>query len=586
MAQEAIRRSITKCIRVWLPLENKTLQGRAGSSWLIWRSDKDAGRYIRMVLRSTRRSVENGEVSLCALVELFLAAFAFLYLYGAFGTTKLFLAGLFLAGPFLLFRSRDSVKYGADLFTRAINGFGVDQRVPWRQQRGSPKFWLSTLAALAASSGIFVLLLGYFSEGHFSTPTTTSQPILLLCVGAIVSWLAGGVLASSLTVAAAGFVRGPFGGKPAIVATAIASYLPAPLWAGVLFGNATSGLVAALPCAVPLAWICISNIAVDAALRAGETVDHPGAGPALKARKTADQTGATPAFEIRTSENWITVLASLPVMLGMFLASYVVRVIATLRFLKSGFLALPNNYRISLLVIDSFTPAELVPGHTGKGQVSSLMLWSRMNNKSSSRIQRVTASVEAILLVIPVFIYRFSIKATSIVYWAAVGLRFVSLQILNPHYDRVVQRTEIKEERGPLASAVFIILIVVLRQPSTQLDQFLLNPTIRSVLAFIAWNSLSPAAIAAYVSAGITISIWWFGGKIANIFDVKKRKREDLTWVQLVIRLLAGAFLVRDLLLGFVVITSFLFAIKSDLTFSPWLEAFVQWTIVPAKPGD
>lgn len=517
-----------------------------------------------MVIRSTKQSTRNGEVSFSALVELGLSAFVFLYLWARYEDFWAFTLGLLLASPFLLLRSTKSVRYGVKLFTRTLDGFGQDQNTPWVSQRGSPRFWITILVAIVMGGGAFYFL-ALFGRVLIGASPAVGWKIGWVCMASVGSWFAGAVLASAFTVGAVGFVRGPFGGKPALIVIALASSIAAPIAALLFYGDTIVVLIACIAVGIPTLWVSITNVARNAALGAAGTANHPGARAALSSDK---------------SETWVTILAALPVILGMFIASYIIRVVATFRYLWSGILSLPANYYAALFVTDIFRSVELIPGYSGRGQVTGTLLWTRVWAADSSRIRRATALVELILLSVPVYFYRLALKATATVYWMVVGFRFVSLRVIRPDYERVLRRAELNAERGPIAVAVIVIVLLFLRKPS-RFDEILSNPGVLKLIPLIDLPLLSPIAVCTYVCIAITLTIWWNSGRIANEYEHLKKFGLNLKWIQFKISMIALGFLARNLLLGFVFVMSvFPLAVPDHLLHSH-LQSLVRWAYSP-----
>ncbi len=103
---------------------------------------------------------------------------------------------------------------------------------------------------------------------------------------------------------------------------------------------------------------------------------------------------------------------------GFAVRAMLVRLAATLRFLApDGIRSLPTNWRENNFVIDSLTPAELVPGIGEHGEAFTLKGVIDRFKEEKDRATKFIIFLVIPIWFLPVFLYRLSIKATCWFYW-------------------------------------------------------------------------------------------------------------------------------------------------------------------------
>ncbi|WP_165742100.1 hypothetical protein [Candidatus Thiosymbion oneisti] len=108
---------------------------------------------------------------------------------------------------------------------------------------------------------------------------------------------------------------------------------------------------------------------------------------------------------------------------GFTVRAMLVRLMATLRFLApDGIRSLPANWRENNFVIDSLTPAELVPGIGEHNETFTLKGMIKEFKEAEDRKWEIVWFLIILVWFLPVLLYRLNIKATCWFYWPLVFL--------------------------------------------------------------------------------------------------------------------------------------------------------------------
>jgi len=108
--------------------------------------------------------------------------------------------------------------------------------------------------------------------------------------------------------------------------------------------------------------------------------------------------------------------------IGVWHRSVGVRVVATLALLPAGFSCLAENWRRSLLVIDSRHPPEIVPGLPSDSGASIVVVLHRLRNDEAI-FNRVIFGIALPFWFLPALFYRWSLKSTC---WFYLPLIFLA----------------------------------------------------------------------------------------------------------------------------------------------------------------
>jgi hypothetical protein len=100
--------------------------------------------------------------------------------------------------------------------------------------------------------------------------------------------------------------------------------------------------------------------------------------------------------------------------LAIWLRTIAILFLAIARYLKNGFRHMPTNFRRTLFVVDCWHPAELVPGYSGDfpntgAELLRVTGWEGLSSK-------LFILMWYVILLIPAYLYRLSIKSTCWLY--------------------------------------------------------------------------------------------------------------------------------------------------------------------------
>ena len=322
-------------------------------------------------LFSSPESVAQGEPSWLAILETVWAMLLFWGMVWFADGQRLVWMPLWIA-PFLLLRSPESTMQGARWFAAYLAD--KSQITP----TGTPiRYWAILLPLIVGVTSFCTALL----TDHFLPPQQSDLALFgyATLVGMLALWMA-------MAMAVAGAMVGSV-----VVALTVAFSLA--------LGAARSG-VAEIAFAWALVVTLVGIVAAPVALMWMGSVAGEG----------------TLAIAI--------LLAGIPWILGVWLRSLGVRLVATLSHPWCGLLALPDNWRRVLWVLDSRHPPELVPG---------LSRWTRSFSLVEIRgILRAPGMVRKLFgllafgcFFLPAILYRWSLKSTVWLYWPLLFLETV-----------------------------------------------------------------------------------------------------------------------------------------------------------------
>lgn len=340
-----------------------------------------------LVWWSTAKSRAAGRPSLLAIAETLFAVGLYWWIAIRFDTHIHLVTSLFVA-PLLLLRSERSIATGVDWFR--WDWFDLEHYAEWSRARKG--LWLGLFALIGFAVSWWVS--SYLAHAWLVDQTGPELFIFAAAIGAIgvllgvmVVMAVGATVAAEIEAGLAGYdvaVRAAV----AAVAVAVAMVAGAAGAVAVVVGAAVAG-----------------NYVVGAAYPGVLVVG--GSGPGVRAM--------------------------------------LVRLAATLRFLApDGIRSLPANWRENNFVIDSLTPAELVPGigehnkeFTLPGEIDEFTLPGAIDmfKKAEDELGKFIYFLLILIWFLPVLLYRLNIKATCWFYWPLAFL----LQPL-PADDRIERR--------------------------------------------------------------------------------------------------------------------------------------------------
>lgn len=368
------------------------------------------GRPPLFVVRSTNQSVEAGTFSLLAAFEVGLAATAAIYWWLEIRAEPEILFLSIVLAPLLLLRSKQSVELGVRWFEHYVDrSFSEAMRLPEKTFL-SFRFQSSVLIALISAT-VATSLMGYFW-----LPVEGSAPAVLrgLAIGYLGTQSA---LAVTVAVAAKEVVAVAERTTPAVFVAIL-------LVAAIVLGLTISGASILTIAAAVVGTILVSATAVMAApsvVRAG----------VKRAERRKEGGGIAIARAIMSFAPYPFVGFFPGLFFGGWLRSVGTRFAATGCHLRAGAVALPDNWWRTLFVVDVYYPPELVPGYRRADPFNIHYLISRMRQKAKP-IRLVTYSLALVILFLPAYLYRFSIKSTFWFYFPLIYLVNEKKFVKNP----------------------------------------------------------------------------------------------------------------------------------------------------------
>jgi hypothetical protein len=147
----------------------------------------------------------------------------------------------------------------------------------------------------------------------------------------------------------------------------------------------------------------------------------------VRSQVLADKVQKTPQL-VAIFGTLALVTAFVPLALGISLRAVAVRIAATLSCLPHGLRALSANFRRTLFGTDMFSRTELVPGciDLTSDDIAETL------GKTRSRLLRGAGRVTWVIVVVPAFFYRFSIKSTCWLYWPLAYVSRAPLEAVRP----------------------------------------------------------------------------------------------------------------------------------------------------------
>lgn len=400
--------------------------------------------------------------------------------------------------PLVLLRSDKSVSLGTKWFTEwALATRRSLDREPRARIPVSPV----TLTAILVATVITYLLATHFlpglkNERAMAAAFSIGWLALTLAIAVVVAGAqaVGGEAAISAVVAGAIAVAST-GAVTLVGAGASAE----SVW-GFIFGILSGCASAAL--AVSGAPAVMFAIAIGLALLAGAT-----AGTSSVVRATL--TLVVPLFSLFASP------VILGFSLGVFLASLIVRIGATLRYLVVGLRSLPDNFRRLVLCISPRQEPELVPGLAMHVTGYTLIdLLGEFRNKISTgdfseRAYSVLFYVPMIIIwFAPAWLYRITLKSTAWLWWP---LAYLAGPLSRAYDPDEFQRTTV----GSLWAKTSIVLALIticgfIIANIIFTGAFLESNPLITVLGYafiIDWSAVFPYQIITLVLAGLSVFI-------------------------------------------------------------------------------
>lgn len=461
-------------------------------------------RQPRLIFLSTRQSVENAIPSLSAISETVFAVV--LYWFGAvyFETYWFLLAGL-LAGLLLLFRSKESVALGVDLFKRWEEASRSTQASEYkslgRKRQQAHSRYLYAAAALRA---VAAFVIGFVLARYFMAD---AESFAAVAGGFAITWISAAaaiaLLIASATAMATRIVLTVEDLKPVGVPVILQASVGAAV--GIFFGSyphsvsaALVGSIIAATCASIFGFVArrwIGRISIFVLLIATLLVVGACAliSPVLM-----------PAGLIVASS---TVFGSAS---GVLIVALFIRIFSTLRHLyPAGLNALGKAYYQLIWCTGPTHQPELVPGLANDKTYFTLgHLWNKMSD-SKDLLSRALYTILIIVWFGSGWVYRFALKSTA---WFWI---FIALATREPIRDPrllALEVVEAKLSRIRICVAVAIItafLVSSFWSWNANNDVEALPPwTLVALIVIAGWPA--PWQLTGLTSAVIKVSVYYW----------------------------------------------------------------------------
>jgi hypothetical protein len=339
---------------------------------------------------SDEASVARGEVKFWAIVETVLAIAVFWWIAIRYETLMLLTTSLFVA-PLLLLRSEESTQLGVKWFEEGLfpTNWPADLEARHKIDKRLEQRWRRIGATFGVGLG---LGLGYAAAKVF----LVGQMGWAAFWGMVVCWAIGWIAETAVgtvTVAAAGAASA---GAVAATAARARAVAVAAAAATVIAG---AGGLAAVGAACAAVWIALVR-------------------PAMIAAVVAKGVGV----ENRAGVEDAAFLAYPSILLGISLATVIIRVAATICCLPAGYRNIPNNLRRLAGSMAPFQHPELLPGlpaeHAFRFNIFFSAAFGRLGGPEPiDKSLSLRAYVYAPFIFLPAWAYRFILKSTLWFWW-------------------------------------------------------------------------------------------------------------------------------------------------------------------------
>lgn len=346
------------------------------------------------VWRSTDASVQALAISFTAFLEIALALFLFFLFSELFHSEVGIVIYIFFA-PLLLLRSDSSTELGARWFREYVNRSFSEPLASRANLLIRPPFWISVVVALA-SGFVAGLATSWVGARVTSVAAVLEGPIIgYASVQFALAVTVASAARNTVVIAKRQVLAGAFG---LILALGIgaASYL-------VKTDLFVSGMAFVTSFVIALSAVIIAPQVIYKAAASDKTLDGVEIVRAMIAASPALFAMFVPGF-----------------FGGTLLRAVLIRFGATILNLTPGVIALPQNWRRSLLSIDLFYPPELVRGYTGDTAFD--IRYVRRRFVESDGYRRIVYAFGLVILYSPAYIYRLGIKASFYLYFPFVYL--------------------------------------------------------------------------------------------------------------------------------------------------------------------
>ncbi len=470
-----------------------------------WPLDEVRGHRI-FVWHSTSESVKGNTFSVLALAEVLISVGAY-WALAVWLQSQTHLWVSIIVAPLLLLRSEPSTALGVKWFDNYVDASPLTPK----QVMASPVFWVASVAASLSTALVAYALSKTFLSGHESWAT-----VLLGCVVGYLAIQAG----LAIETAVAGHEVATVSAERMILAT-----LAAGGWSAMAVGIITAGAGNVTVIAVLLTTTVLLAI--------GVVKVPPITASAITARNESDVEARSRGVTFGRASLAKGPLVLAPhapaILLGGWLRSVAVRMLATACHPWAGMKAMPSNWWRTLFVIDTSYPPELVPGYKRKDMVNVSHFYRELKNITHP-LQRYIYSVAFIMLFAPAYFYRLSIKSTCWFYLPLAYMARPAFLSIDPELLRDLLLRDPREWWRRLLAVLTVAGVIISTLPSTrglaaELPTIIISPL--EYIFLIDLSSIKPWQWFNLASATITLALFAFMGRF-TIFLSHSAKNEAL----------------------------------------------------------
>lgn len=416
------------------------------------------------VWRSTAASVAAGTFSLLALAEVALAVGFYLVISDWLGTQALLWTSAVIA-PLLLLRSEESVALGVRWFEGYVDRSFADVAHLPKNVFRSIRFLSSVFLEWIAT------VLAAFLLARYLLPTDSVWATVLHSL--VVGYVASQAALAIIVVEAATEVMAQAETKMA-----------AAIVGGLLVIAMAIGVAASGQGLLAIITACTVSIALTLT---GVLQAPPAIASAMKLSQDTEQgrVRGIPFARAALKNAGLAFAVFAPgICVGGWLRSLAIRFVATIRYIRPGLVALPENWYRTLFVIDFCQPPEIIPGYTRSDVFNISHFLSRIRNSESIE-KRYVSLIGSAILFLPAYFYRLSIKSTCWVYLPLIYMARAPKLAHNPAYLSDLLWRDVKEWMRRLVLLATLVGLLVTNLAPVQEFKALLPPVTVSPLEFM-----------------------------------------------------------------------------------------------------
>jgi hypothetical protein len=239
-----------------------------------------------------------------------------------------------------------------------------------------------------------------------------------------------------------------------------------------------------------------------------------------------------------------------------FVAAFLIRFVVTSRYLIPGIKSLSNNWWRTLFATDIFTVPEIMPGYSKEGPfVFSYLLAQVRASKTEGTVERYVTLILAsffLVLFVPSFLYRMSIKSTAWLHWPLAYLSRPLRYANDPEEVRMRLWGDPREWLRRVAMVVTFLGALVASVPSFSTVKAAFPTGALSIAEYAVLIDVKtlfghPWRLAALISAVITLMLTWYGLELSLLIKSSRARPDRLISAEKWASALEYAMRLRDI---------------------------------------